>query len=197
VDDAALKAVGSPGDNAATWQSGLATGLTGLTIGVVGLGRLGAAVAWIAHLAFGMRVVCWSENLTQDKAVKMAVQVGLSPDEGLDGTKTFRTVDKAELLGSADAVCVHYVLSDRSRGIIGARELELMKPSALLVNSSHGPLVDQTALLNALEQGSIRGAAMDVFEIEPLPHDSPWRRANYWGREGRSNVLINATHGLC
>jgi lactate dehydrogenase-like 2-hydroxyacid dehydrogenase len=110
-----------------------------LTIGVVGLGRLGAAVARIAHLAFGMRVVCWSENLTQDKSDKMTVQVGLSPDKGLDGTKTFRTVDKAGLFGSADAVCVHYVLSDRSRGIIGARELELMKPSALLVNPSRWP----------------------------------------------------------
>ncbi|KAK2613588.1 hypothetical protein N8I77_000494 [Diaporthe amygdali] len=199
VDDAAIKASGADaglsGGAGMAWQSGLATGLTGLTLGLVGLGRLGAAVARIGHLAWGMRVVCWSENLTQDKADRMAVHVGLSPDEGPGGTKTFLAVDKAGLFGSADAVSLHYVLSERSRGIVGARELGLMKPSALLVNTSRGPLIDQAALVDALEKCRIRGAAMDVFDVEPLPHDSPWRRAGYWGRDGRSQVLTTPHMG--
>lgn len=201
ADDAALKASGGAGveggaDQQLAWQSGLATGLTGLTLGVVGLGRLGAAVARIGHLAFGMRVTCWSENLTQERADAMAAQVGLSPDEGPGGsTKTFRAVSKDELFAGADAVSLHYVLSGRSRGIVGARELGLMKPSALLVNTSRGPLVDQAALVEALEGGGIRGAAMDVFDVEPLPRDSPWRRADYWGRDGRSRVLTTPHMG--
>lgn len=199
ADDAALKA--SAGASAAgsadrlAWQSGLATGLTGLTLGVVGLGRLGAAVARIGHLAWGMRVVCWSENLTQERADGMAAKVGLSPDEGPAGTKTFKAVSKDELFAGADAVSLHYVLSGRSRGIVGARELGLMRPSALLVNTSRGPLIDQGALVDALEKGRIRGAAMDVFDVEPLPRDSPWRRADYWGRDGRSQVLTTPHMG--
>lgn len=198
ADDAALKASGAAASGAAdqlAWQSGLATGLTGLTLGVVGLGRLGAAVARIGHLAWGMRVVAWSENLTQERADAMAGQVGLSPDEGPGGTKTFTAVGKDELFAGADAVSLHYVLSGRSRGIVGARELGLMKPSALLINTSRGPLVDQAALLETLEGGRIRGAAMDVFDIEPLPRDSPWRRADYWGRDGRSKVLTTPHMG--
>ncbi|KAI1429991.1 D-isomer specific 2-hydroxyacid dehydrogenase [Xylaria sp. FL1777] len=194
MDDAALKAPTAPGD-AVTWQTGLATGLTGLTLGIVGLGRLGAAVARIAHLAWGMRVICWSNNLTQDKADQMAIQCGLSADEGSDSSKTFRVVDKAELFASADVVSLHYVLSPRSRGIVGAEDLGRMKRSALLVNTSRGPLIDQAALVNALENGAIRGAAMDVFDIEPLPYDSPWRRPNYWGMNGRSNVLVTPHMG--
>lgn len=198
ADDAALKA--SSGADGAdhqqlAWQSGLATGLTGLTLGVVGLGRLGAAVARIGHLAFGMRVVAWSENLTQERADAMAAQLGLSPDEGPGGAKTFMAVSKDELFAGADAVSLHYVLSERSRGIVGARELGLMRPSALLVNTSRGPLVDQAALVDVLERGGIRGAAMDVFDVEPLPRDSPWRRADYWGRDGRSKVLTTPHMG--
>ncbi|KAM3505715.1 hypothetical protein MY11210_007855 [Beauveria gryllotalpidicola] len=188
VDDSVLK-------SGTGWQSGLATGLPGLTLGVVGLGRLGAAVARVAHLAWGMRVVCWSENLTQQKADQMAVAVGLSCNSGVDGGKTFQVVSKEELFRSADVASVHYVLSDRSRNLIGAKELGLLKPSALLVNTSRGPLVDQGALLDTLEQGRIRGAALDVFDIEPLPVSSPWRRANYWGRDGRSALLTTAHMG--
>ncbi|KAI0096626.1 D-isomer specific 2-hydroxyacid dehydrogenase [Nemania sp. FL0031] len=179
MDDAALKsekAAGSP----VTWQTGLATGLTGMTLGVVGLGRL---------------VVSWSSSLTQDKADQIAVQCGLSPDDGVDGSKTFRAVDKAELFGSADVVSLHCVLSPRSRGIVGPEDLGRMKPSALLVNTSRGPLIDQTALLSVLENGSIGGAALDVFDIEPLPQDSPWRRPNYWGTNGRSRVLVTPHMG--
>ncbi|KAI1345552.1 D-isomer specific 2-hydroxyacid dehydrogenase [Xylaria sp. FL0043] len=194
VDDASLKSSGAS-DSAVTWQTGLATGLTGSTLGIVGLGRLGAAVARIAHLAWGMRVICWSNSLTQDKADQMAIQCGLSPNEGLDGSKTFRVVDKAELFASADVVSLHYVLSPRSHGIVGAAELARMKRSALLINTSRGPLIDQAALRSVLEKGSIRGAAMDVFDIEPLPQDSPWRSANYWGIDGRSHVLITPHMG--
>lgn len=194
IDDAAIKASGTRGSSP-TWQTGLATSLPGATLGVVGLGRIGAAIARIGHLAWGMKVVCWSENLTQEKADRMAVQVGLSPDEGLDGTKTFRVVNKAELFSNADVVTVHYVLSQRSRGIIGARELGSMKSSALLVNTSRGPLIDKPALVDALESGKIHGCALDVFDVEPVPHDSVWRRANYWGQNGRSKVLTTPHMG--
>jgi phosphoglycerate dehydrogenase-like enzyme len=188
VDDAALK-------TKSTWQSGLAMGLTGLTLGVVGLGRLGAAVTRIGHLAWGMRVVCWSENLTQEKADRMAAEVGLGPNEGLQGDKTFRVVSKEELFRSADVVSLHYVLSDRSRGIVGAKELQLMKSSSLLVNASRGPLIDQASLVDALEHGRIRGAALDVFDVEPLPLSSPWRQDKYWGQDGRSYLLTTPHMG--
>ncbi|WPH04788.1 Hypothetical protein R9X50_00768400 [Acrodontium crateriforme] len=171
IDDAALKS-----GNA--WQSGLATGLTGLTIGIVGLGRLGAAVARIAHLAWNMRVICWSANLTQAKADIMAASVGLPIEDG-NGEKTFRVVTKEELFSQADVVSLHYVLSDRSRGLVGAQELAYMMPSALLINTSRGALIDEQALLQALLKGSIRGAALDVFEVEPLEYSSPWRKSNY------------------
>ncbi|KAJ7700860.1 D-isomer specific 2-hydroxyacid dehydrogenase, partial [Mycena rosella] len=188
ADDAALK-------TSHEWQSGLATGLHGLTLGIIGMGRLGAAVARIGHLAWGMRVVCWSANLTQDKADLMATQVGLSPNEGIDGEKTFRAVSKEDLFRSADVVSLHYVLSERSRGIVGAKELELMKPSGLLINASRGPLIDQHALVQTLESGGIRGAALDVFEVEPLPLDSPWRRNGYWGKEGRARLITTPHMG--
>ncbi|KAJ7460029.1 glycerate dehydrogenase [Mycena galericulata] len=186
-DDAALKS--SP----TAWQSRPATNLTGRTLGVVGLGRLGAAVARIAHLAWGMRVLCWSANLTQAKADAMAVQVGLAPDA--DGEKTFRAVSKDELFRLADVVSLHYVLSPRSRGLIGAHELQLMQPSALLVNASRSALVDGPALLQALEHGKIGGAALDVFDVEPLPADSAWRRTDYWGRAGRARLVTTPHMG--
>lgn len=188
ADDAAIK-------TSSGWQSSLATGLTGLTLGVVGLGRLGAAVARIGHLAWGMKIACWSENLTQEKADQMAVDVGLSPDEGIGGEKTFKLVSKEELFRSADVVSLHYVLSDRSRGTVGEKELKIMKSSALLVNASRGPLIDQLSLLEALENGRVRGAALDTYEIEPLPIDSPWRREGYWGRDGRSRLVTTPHMG--
>ncbi|OTA99147.1 hypothetical protein M426DRAFT_27776 [Hypoxylon sp. CI-4A] len=179
------------------WQSQLAIGLTGATLGVVGLGRLGAAVARIGSLAWGMRVVCWSENLTQEKANRKAEEMGLPAYGGnaLDpGAPTFTAVSKDELFSTADVVSLHYVLSERSRGIVGAEELARMKQSALLVNTSRGPLIDDTALYNALEKGSIRGAALDVFDVEPLPADSPWR-STIWGTQGRSNLIITPHMG--
>ncbi|KAK5997670.1 Glycerate dehydrogenase [Cladobotryum mycophilum] len=181
ADDAALK-------TRKGWQSGLATSLTGLTLGVVGLGRLGAAVARIGHISWDMRVVCWSENLTQEKADRMAVELGLP-------SRTFRVVSKEELFRNADIVSLHYVLSERSRGIVGAKELKQMKSSSMLVNTSRGPLIEESALLDTLERGVIRGAALDVYDIEPLPLDSSWRRANYWGEDGRSRLITTPHMG--
>ncbi|KAK9423391.1 putative Glycerate dehydrogenase [Seiridium unicorne] len=188
TDDAALK-------TSDAWQSGLATGLTGLKLGIIGLGRLGAAVARIGHLAWGMRVVCWSANLTQKKADQIAADVGLDPNNGVQGGKTFEVVGKDELFRDADVVSLHYVLSPRSRGIVGAEELHLMKKSALLVNASRGPLIDQAALLNTLERGGIKGAALDVFDVEPLPLTSPWRQDRHWGQNGRSQLLTTPHMG--
>lgn len=186
-DDAALRA-------GVEWQTGLAKGLTGLTLGVVGLGRLGAAVARIGHLAWGMKVVCWSQSLTQVKADRMAVDMGL-PVERSPGEKTFTAVAKGDLFATADVVSLHYVLSIRSHGIVGAQELAQMKPGAMLINASRGPLVDGPALLDTLERGKIWGAALDVFDTEPLPLDSPWRRTDYWGKQGRSRLVITPHMG--
>ncbi|OAA74449.1 glycerate dehydrogenase [Akanthomyces lecanii RCEF 1005] len=184
-DDAVVKSGG--------WQSGLATGLPGKTLGVIGLGRLGAAVARIGVLAFGMKVVCWSANLDQDKADQAAVNLDL-PTENEFGERTFKAVSKEELFRTADVVSLHYVLSERSRGLVCADMLALMKPSALLVNTSRGALIDQDALLSAAHQGQIRGIAMDVFEQEPLPEKDPWR-IEQWGTAGRSKVLTTPHMG--
>ncbi|KAH8169181.1 d-isomer specific 2-hydroxyacid dehydrogenase, NAD binding domain-containing protein [Sarocladium implicatum] len=185
VDDAAVKSGG--------WQTGLAMGLTGKTLGIVGFGRLGAAVARIGVMAFGMRIVCWSSSLNQQKADETAVQLGL-PVEDDFGEKTFLSVDKETLFQSADVVSVHYVLSPRSRGIVGKGDLALMKTQALIVNTSRGPLIDEAALLDVAKAGRIRGVALDVFEAEPLPADSPWRTES-WGQDGRSNVLLTPHMG--
>lgn len=185
ADDASIKAGG--------WQSDMAIGLSGKTLGVVGLGRLGAAVARIGSLAFGMKIKCWSSSLDQARADEMAVKLGL-PIEDEDGDKTFQAVSKEELFATADVVTLHYVLSDRSRGLIGAKELAAMKQSALLINTSRAALIDETALLEAANECSIRGVALDVFESEPLPADSPWRSQD-WGNGKKSRVLVTPHMG--
>lgn len=191
TDDASMKSA------AKGWQTQLATGLTGATLGIVGLGRLGAAVARTGSLAWGMRVICWSENLTQEKANKKAEEIGL-PAFGGSATAlsapTFTAVSKDELFQTSDVVSLHYVLSERSRGIVSTKELGQMKDSALLVNTSRGPLIDENALYDALQTGQIRGAALDVFDVEPLPSDSPWRSTD-WGTAGRSNLIITPHMG--
>lgn len=179
-DDAAVKN--------GRWQGSFATGLAGKTLGVLGLGALGAATAKIGALAFGMRVIAWSSNLTQDAADEKAAGLGLPAG-------TFEVASsKLELFREADVLSVHYVLSERSVGIVGAEELGVMKPTALLVNTSRGPLVDEKSLLKTLEEGKIRGVALDVFDLEPLPLDSPWRTTR-WGVEGRSDVLLSPHMG--
>lgn len=140
------------------WQTTVGVGLAGTTLGVVGLGKLGSQVARVG-LAFGMDVVAWSPHLTDQRAESAGV----------------RRVDKDQLLSRADIVTIHMVLSDRTRELIGARELDAMKPTSLLVNTSRGPIVDQSALLDALRSRRIAGAALDVYDLEPLPPDHPLR----------------------
>ena len=193
ADDAVVKGKGGP----AGWQTELAMGLQGKTLGLVGLGRIGAHVARVGVLAFGMKIVCWSANLTQEKADELAGECGLPVTGGgiaSEDEKTFRVVTKEQLFRSADVVSVHYVLSERSKGIVGAQELEWMKATGLLINTSRGPLVDEAALLETLRQGRIRGAALDVFDIEPLPADSPWRSED-WDVKGKSRVLLTPHMG--
>ena len=174
------------------WQTVPAVCLKGKVFGTVGLGRLGMAVARIMSVAFGMRVVAWSENLTQERADEKAREAGLAVES--DGEKTFRAVSKEELFRTSDVVSVHLVLSERSRGAIAREDLEMMKPTAIFVNTSRGPLVVEKDLLDVLDQGKIRAAALDVFELEPLPLDSRWR-ATKWGQDGRSGVLLTPHMG--
>src|SRR5580700_3740593 len=140
------------------WQIGLGSNLRGKNLGVVGLGNIGREVARIG-VAFGMKVIAWSQNLTEEKASAAGATL----------------VDKQTLFREADVVTVHLVLSSRTRGIVGAPELALMKPTARLINSSRGPIVDQAALIKALQARTIAGAAVDVFDTEPLPADHPFR----------------------
>jgi len=142
------------------WQTTVGLDLAGLTLGIVGLGRLGSIVARYGA-AFGMRLAAWSENLTAERAAECGAEL----------------VTKQELLSTADVVTIHLVLSGRTRGLIGTDELALMKPTAFLVNTSRGPIVDETALVAALEAGTIAGASLDVYDREPLPADHPLRRA--------------------
>lgn len=170
------------------WEVGLSSGLAGKTIGLLGLGRLGGQCARTAVLGFGMDVVAWSEHLTQEKADEKAEQVGLAKG-------TYRVVSsKRELFQVADVLSVHYVLSDRSSGIVGDEELKVMKKDAMLVNTSRGPLINDAALLAVLREGRIGGAALDVFDTEPLPNNSPWRTTQ-WGQNGKSQVLLSPHMG--
>jgi phosphoglycerate dehydrogenase-like enzyme len=183
ADDAHVKA--------GRWQTMVTTGLTGKTFGCVGFGRLGAAVSTIMSAAFGMKIVAWSASLTQESADTKCRGAGLVP-QGPDGEARFKVVSKEELFRSADVVSLHYVLSARSRGIVGAHELAAMKPTAMLVNTARSGLVEEQALLSTLRAGRIRGAAIDVYEQEPLPVDSEWRNFP-WG-EGKSGRVLLTPH---
>lgn len=185
ADDAGLKA--------GIWQSSLCTALSGKTLGIIGLGRLGGAAARILHVAFGMKIIAWSQNLTQEAADEQAVNFNL-PVSNSDGEKTFKAVSREELFRTADVVSLHVVLSDRTRGYITTQDFDLMKPSAFFVNTSRGPLVAEQDLLNTLNAGKIRGAALDVFWQEPLPLDSEWRSSG-WGKDGKSHLLVTPHTG--
>lgn len=141
------------------WQLRVGTELAGRTLGIVGLGRLGALVADVGR-AFGMDVIAWSQNLTAERAAEVGVEA----------------VGREELFRRADVVSVHLVLSERTRGLVGEADLARMKPTAVLVNTSRGPILDEPALVRALEEGRIGGAALDVFTEEPLPADHPLAR---------------------
>jgi phosphoglycerate dehydrogenase-like enzyme len=140
------------------WQRFVGDDMAGRTLGLLGLGNVGGPVAQIGR-AFGMNVIAWSQNLTAERAAAASAEL----------------VSKEELFRRADVVSVHVVLSDRTRGLIGAPELALMKPTARLVNTSRGPIVVEADLINALKVRTIAGAAIDVFDQEPLPPDHPFR----------------------
>lgn len=141
------------------WQVTTGLGLHGKTLGLLGLGRLGSQVATVGK-AFNMNLIAWSQNLTSERAAEYGAT----------------RVSKDDLVSQADILSIHLILSDRTRGLIGARELGLMKPTAYLVNTSRGPIVDEPALIQALEHHTIAGAGLDVFDVEPLPLDHPFRR---------------------
>jgi phosphoglycerate dehydrogenase-like enzyme len=141
------------------WQETVGIGLDGKTLGIVGLGNIGGQVAEVGR-AFHMRLITWSTNLTDERASSCGAE----------------RVSRDALLAQADIVTIHQQLSDRTRGLIGIRELGLMKPSAYLVNTSRGPIVDEAALVATLEAGAIAGAALDVYDQEPLPPDHPFLR---------------------
>jgi phosphoglycerate dehydrogenase-like enzyme len=140
------------------WQVGVGRSLDGATLGIVGLGRLGSRVAKLVS-PFKMEVLAWSQNLTPEQAEAAGA----------------RLVTKEELLRRSDYITLHLILSDRTRRLIGAAELALMKPSAALINTSRAPIVDTDALIAALKEGRIAAAALDVFDTEPLPADHPLR----------------------
>jgi phosphoglycerate dehydrogenase-like enzyme len=142
------------------WQHTLGFGLSGRTLGVVGFGNIGRRVAAIGQ-AFGMEVIAWSQHLS----------AGVAAEHGVTA------VSKDELFATSDVITVHYKLSDRSAGLVGERQLGLMKPTAFIVNTSRGPIVDSDALLTALSSGAIAGAALDVYDEEPLPGGNPLRSA--------------------
>ena len=150
ADDATMRAGG--------WQTRVGVGLHGRRLGLLGLGRIGGLVARIG-IAYGMDVVAWSHHLTDDRAAEVGAQL----------------VTMDELLTTADVVSIHLVLSDRTRGLLGAAELARMKPTAFLVNTSRGPIVEHDALVAALRAGTIAGAGLDVYDVEPLPADDPLR----------------------
>jgi len=143
---------------AGNWQIGIGSDLYGKTLGIVGLGSIGQKIARYAQ-AFDMNVIAWSENLTAERAAEHGVTY----------------VSKQALFEQSDVISVNLVLSDRSRGVVDAQSLNRMKPTAYLVNTARGPIVDEEALIEVLQQKKIAGAALDVFGIEPLPKDHPFR----------------------
>jgi phosphoglycerate dehydrogenase-like enzyme len=151
-------AVRAGGWQTGDWQTGVGLTLEGRVLGLLGVGRIGRVVARYGA-AFGMRVIAWSQNLTAAAAREVGVE----------------RVEKADLFRSADVVSIHLKLGERTRGLVGAPELALMKPTAFLVNSSRGPIVDEAALIAALSRRAIAGAGLDVFDREPLPDAHPFR----------------------
>jgi phosphoglycerate dehydrogenase-like enzyme len=146
AEDAAIRA--------GRWQHTIGVGLAGRTLGVLGLGRLGTPVARLAQ-AFDMDVIAWSPNLTAERAAEHDV----------------RAVTKQQLFAESDVVTIHMPLSERTRGLVGAEELALMRPTSYLINTSRGPIVDEQVLVDALKEQRIAGAGLDVYDIEPLPVD--------------------------
>ncbi|MDX1514329.1 MAG: D-2-hydroxyacid dehydrogenase family protein [Gammaproteobacteria bacterium] len=161
------------------WQADIGVGLNGKTLGVLGLGKLGAKVARVG-LAFDMKVIAWSQNLTGERAKECGAEL----------------VDRETLFRESDVLSIHLVLSDRTRGLVGAEELKLMKRTAYLVNTSRGPIVDEDALEEALQARAIAGAAIDVYDIEPLPAHHPLRSMENTVLTGHMGYVLRETFTL-
>ena len=159
------------------WQQGLSTGLRNNTLGIIGLGKLGAQVAAVG-LAFGMKVLAWSANLTSEHCAEHGVI----------------RVELKDLLASSDIVTIHQVLSDRTRGLIGADEFAQMKSTAYLVNTARGPIVQESALIAALQNGTIAGAGLDVYDSEPLSPDHPLRSLNNAVLTGHTGYVMRENY---
>jgi phosphoglycerate dehydrogenase-like enzyme len=155
---------------AGRWGAGLPFGLTGKVLGVLGLGTLGTGVARVGQ-ALDMEIIAWSQNLTEERCRNVGV----------------RKVDKEQLFRESDVLSIHMILGERTRGLVTAAEIEMMKSSSYLINTSRGPIVDEVALIAALDEGRIAGAGLDVFDIEPLPDTHPFRRL--------PNVLVTSHIG--
>jgi len=162
------------------WQSGYSNSLYKKTLGILGLGKLGGRVAVVGQ-AFGMRVIAWSQNLTPEMCEKQGVEY----------------VDKETLMKESDVLSLHVKLSERTEGIIGVNELSLMKSSAFLVNMARGPLIDEAALLDVLQNNKIAGAGLDVFDVEPLPADYPIRALDNVVLTGHMGYVTEENYKFC
>lgn len=161
------------------WQGHVSEGLNGKTFGIMGLGKLGARVAKFGQ-AMEMDVIAWSENLTDERCEEVGV----------------RRVDKETLLTQSDVISVQLLLSERTRGLIGAAELSMMKPTAYIVNTARGPIIDEAALVSALSQNLIAGAGLDVFDIEPMAADHPLRKLPNAVLTGHTGYVIKEHYDI-
>ncbi len=162
------------------WQAIVAEGLNGKTLGLLGLGKLGERVARFGQ-ALEMDVIAWSQNLTDERCAEVG---GVT------------RVDKNELFQRADIISVHVLLSERTTGLVGAAELALMKPTAYIVNTSRGPIIDEAALVAALTDGTIRGAGIDVYDVEPLPTDHPLRGLDNAVLTGHTGYVVEELYAM-
>jgi phosphoglycerate dehydrogenase-like enzyme len=161
------------------WQAAVSEGMNGKTLGLLGLGKLGAKVARVC-LALDMNVVAWSQNLTGERCQEVGVGY----------------VDKDTLFRDSDAISIHLVLGDRTRGLVGAKEFALMKPTAYLINTSRGPIIGEAALIDALGDGTIAGAGIDVYDVEPLPPDHPLRSLDNAILTGHTGYVVKELYAV-
>ncbi len=161
------------------WQGYVSESLNGRTLGILGLGKLGARVAKFG-LAMEMNVIAWSENLTDERCAEIGVT----------------RVDKETLFKQSDIISIHLILSERSTGLVGADELQMMKPTSYLVNTSRGPIVDEAAMVQALQNGDIGGAGIDVYDVEPLPTDHPLRSLENAVLTGHTGYVVKELYEI-
>ncbi len=161
------------------WQGAVSEGMNGKTLGLLGLGKLGAKVARVG-LALDMNVIAWSRNLTEERCAEVGVGYA----------------DKDALFRESDALSIHLVLSDRTRALVGTPELALMKPTAYLINTSRGPIVDEAALIEALTNDAIAGAGIDVYDVEPLPKDHPLRSLKNAVLTGHTGYVVKELYAV-